>query len=235
MYKSQKILAGIFLGGILLGGIGTGVALVEYSSLAYAGEKEIGRENLVVQELDYAFDPSREKIRIVRGYQDRDAVVEADSSVPEGIVRYVVTYNKKIIRPTLSFWEETDWEEEYGQEGYAQQGDRQEGYGQEEYAQEEESPQQEEARMEVTEDISEAENVVPRKLICLQMETDYLGSDFGLMMENKDRILADLKEKKISSYHVVSVTDVRILANPRTISGILDRSRVYRSEYESRR
>ena len=104
MHKSQKILAGIFLGGILLGGIGTGVALVEYSSLAYGGEKEIGQENLVVQELDYTFDPMQEKIRIIRGYQDRDAMVETDRSVPEGTVRYVVTYNKRTIRPTLSFW-----------------------------------------------------------------------------------------------------------------------------------
>ena len=38
MRKVQKILIGTLLGGVLLGGIGTGVALVEYSSFAYAGK-----------------------------------------------------------------------------------------------------------------------------------------------------------------------------------------------------
>ncbi|MCI8659081.1 MAG: hypothetical protein HFG54_02380 [Lachnospiraceae bacterium] len=197
MHKSQKILAGIFLGGILLGGIGTGVALVEYSSLAYGGEKEIGQENLVVQELDYTFDPMQEKIRIIRGYQDRDAMVETDRSVPEGTVRYVVTYNKRTIRPTLSFWEDSPEEEEPGETD------------------------------------KESEEKQAHKVMCLQMETDYIGNDFGLMMENKDRILADLKEKKISSYHVAYVTDVRILVNPQTISSIQGRSREHDSDYGS--
>ena len=42
MRRVQKVLSGVFLGGVLLGGIGTGVALVEYSSLSYSGEKHLG-------------------------------------------------------------------------------------------------------------------------------------------------------------------------------------------------
>lgn len=211
MHRSQKILTGIFLGGILLGGIGTGVALVEYSSLTYVGEKEIGQENLVVQELDYAFDPSCEKIRIIRGYRDRDAVVVEDSSVPQGIIRYVVTYNKKTMKPALSFWEELDPEAV-----------------DEEYQQEEEQETLNEEQETVSETENETENITPKKLICLQMEAEYIGSDFGLMMENKDRILADLKKRKISSYHIAYITDVKILVNPKTISSIQAPSARYR-------
>ena len=112
MHKIQKILGGIFLGGVLLGGIGTGVALVEYTSLAYAGEMVIGEEDLAVRELDYTFTPGEEEIKITKNYPSRDAVLEADNRVPEGTVRYVVTYNKKIIRPILDFWEETPETEE---------------------------------------------------------------------------------------------------------------------------
>ena len=42
MGKIRMILASVFLGGVILGGIGAGIAIVEYSSLTYVGEKKIG-------------------------------------------------------------------------------------------------------------------------------------------------------------------------------------------------
>lgn len=113
MRKIQKILIGTFLGGILLGGIGTGVAFVEYSSFAYAGEKQIGQESLVTKELDFSFHPEKGKIKLVYDYWDRKCVEdgpELDETVPEGVVRYVVTYNPKTIEPSLEF-------ESYEEEG----------------------------------------------------------------------------------------------------------------------
>ena len=111
MHKVQMVLLGVFFGGVLLGGIGAGVALVEYSSLDYGGERRFGEENLVTREMDYTFVPGEEQVTIVRGYWE--APVEADDTVPEGIIRYEVTYNEKMVEPSLYFWE-TGFQEKEG-------------------------------------------------------------------------------------------------------------------------
>lgn len=123
MRKIQKILTGTLLGGVLLGGIGTGVALVEYSSFAYAGEKTIGEENLVTREIDFKFEPEKGKVVVVRGYWDRNYpnALEEDETVPEGVVRYVVTHNSKITDVELSFetYSQEEMEEVEEMEGVA--------------------------------------------------------------------------------------------------------------------
>ncbi len=168
MRKIQKILTGIFLGGVLLGGIGTGVALVEYSSLAYGGERMIGEENLVTREIDYSFVPEQEQITIADGYWTDH--VEVDDTVPEGIIRYVVTYNEKTVKPTLYFREANDKNQ---------------------------SPD-------------------PRE-ISLELHVQFISSDLALLMECKDEILEKLKQKKIFSYNIAYVTDVKILVNSKSI------------------
>ena len=55
MGKLRGVMTGVFLGGVLLGGIGTGIAMVEYSSLSYGGERLIGEEYLVTKNLDFDF------------------------------------------------------------------------------------------------------------------------------------------------------------------------------------
>ncbi len=240
MRKIQKILTGIFLGGVLLGGIGTGMALVEYSSLAYTGKRVIGQEDLVVRELDYTFVPGQEQVTIVKNYAARDAVLETDDTVPEGTIRYVVTYNEKTVRPSLSFWEEepevwedeefqgNDWPEEEYEEvagdgvgihetqggdagnkqpesGGTQAGDSGNG-------------QPESGGVQGGDSGNEQQQKPKRIGLCLDM--DYIGSDFSLLMESKDEILAALKEKKIFDYQVAYITDVRILVNPLSRSSI---------------
>lgn len=116
MHKIQKILSGIFVGGVLLGGIGTGVALVEYSSLAYAGERRLGEENLITQNMDYVFIPEEEEVLIIDSYWgEEDCRIESDEEVPEGIIRYEITYNEKAVKPRLNFWEAEEAEEESDQ------------------------------------------------------------------------------------------------------------------------
>lgn len=50
----------------------------------------------------------------------------------------------------------------------------------------------------------------------LFLTTDYIGDDFQIFMENKDKILADLKQKTLSSYQVVYIKEVTVRVNPET-------------------
>lgn len=107
MRRIQKILLGTFLGGVLLCGVGAGTALVEYSSFTYAGEKKIGWEDLETKNLDFSFDRQKGSLIVDTGFWGRRVSdgIEADPAVPEGIIRYEVTYNKKRVEPFLEFYE----------------------------------------------------------------------------------------------------------------------------------
>ena len=229
MRKIQKILTGTLLGGVLLGGIGTGVALVEYSSFAYAGEKTIGEENLVTREIDFKFEPENGKVVVVRGYWDRNYpnALEEDETVPEGVVRYVVTHNSKITDVELSFetYSQEEMEEVEEMEGVAE-GEEIEETERVEAAEDiaEMKGAEEGKEIEETEGVEEAEemgiqagmeNIPPQGYLSLQVR--YVGNDFEMFMQSKDEILNELKQKRISSYNVAYITDVRIKVNPKTM------------------
>ncbi|NBH73557.1 hypothetical protein D3Z51_16390 [Clostridiaceae bacterium] len=227
MHKAQKILGAIFLGGVLLGGIGTGIALVEYSSLVYAGERMIGEENLAVQELDYSFTPGQEQIKIIKNHLSSGAILETDSTVPEGTVRYIVTYNKKTIRPELIFWEdepEEEWEEEAAMETapFPEPANSQEGSepGQTPPEMPPEPPEATTASPEQDGGAILQQQEEKPKQILLRLGTDYIGSEFALFMESKDEILTGLKEKKIFDYKIAYITDVKILVNPQSLQDV---------------
>lgn len=204
MRRMQKILTGVFLGGVLLSGIGTGVAFVEYSSFAYAGEKQIGQQTLVTRELDFRFEPENGKIHVVRGFwngrimEDR---IEADENVPAGTVRYVVTYNEKRAEPFLEY-EEIEKEDlielEDGQET-EKQGVPEDGRG----------------------DAKDAEKTELPKQGYLLLRVYNVGNDLEVFLECKDEVLKEFKEKKISHYDVAYVTDVKIKVHPDTMPYIV--------------
>lgn len=104
MRKVQKILLVLFVLGVLLTGVGTGVALIEYSSLAYGGTKTIGEEHLITKTLSYEISDKTEEVILLGGYKryivDVTEVIE-DAMIPENEIRYVVTYNEKRIKPYI--------------------------------------------------------------------------------------------------------------------------------------
>ena len=51
----------------------------------------------------------------------------------------------------------------------------------------------------------------------LRLTAWYDNKEFKLMMENKNDILEELKQKKISNYEIVYITDVKIKINEQTI------------------
>jgi Cobalamin biosynthesis protein CobT (nicotinate-mononucleotide:5, 6-dimethylbenzimidazole phosphoribosyltransferase) len=221
MRRVQKVLSGVFLGGVLLGGIGTGVALVEYSSLAYAGEKHLGEENLVTRQLDYSMAPGTEEVWLIKSYWD-EAEAEADESVPEGIIRYEITYNEKLVRPVLSYEEDKDQEElseaEESLEGQVEAEESTEGEPEAEESTEE--GQEAEKGVEGKPEEEENEERVPGKIrrkTLLHLSIRNTGNDFAVWMACKDEILAELKKKRIFSYDMTPVTDLTIKVNPRTM------------------
>lgn len=221
MRRVQKVLSGVFLGGVLLGGIGTGVALVEYSSLAYAGEKHLGEENLVTRQLDYSMAPGTEEVWLIKSYWD-EAEAEADESVPEGIIRYEITYNEKLVRPVLSYEEDKDQEElSEAEESVEGQVEAEESTEVEPEAEEStEEGQEAEKGVEGKPEEEENEERVPGKIrrkTLLHLSIRNTGNDFAVWMACKDEILAELKKKRIFSYDMTPVTDLTIKVNPRTM------------------
>ncbi len=193
MRKLHKVLIGIFAAGVFLGGIGTGVAFGEYSTLEYGGKLLLGEENLVTRDLDYSFEPSQDQTIVIEEYWGGREIIE-DSSVPKGIIRYRVTYNEETIRPELVTWDFAEQECEY--EGEYTAG---------EY---------EDAKTEKVEEEYEREN---KKKIILGIQPNIINDDFDTVMKNKDKILEELKQKKIFDYDIAYITDVEVRVNPKSL------------------
>ena len=56
----------------------------------------------------------------------------------------------------------------------------------------------------------------------LYLTYDYKGNEFELFMENKNKILEDLKQKSLSSYEIPHITEVTVRVNPGTKSCVRD-------------
>lgn len=120
MRKIQKILLGVFLGGVLLGGIGAGVAFGEYSSITYAGKRTLESEKIVTENLDYQIDLEAGIVEIASAYYDGGIAsnIEYDSTVPEGTIRFQVTYNSMTVSPYLQFENPDEEEQEDETQGW---------------------------------------------------------------------------------------------------------------------
>ncbi len=211
MRRVQKVLTGIFLSGILMGGMGTGIAMVEYSSLAYGGEKLIGEESLVTKNLDYEFQMEEGTLELAGfRYWNREKIqeIEVDGTVPVGTVRYEVTYNEKSLSPNLVFEPYVEVEEELEVEE-EEEPETGEAEGEEAEAVNEDASIQEES--------GQQEKKESKRLGYLYLTASYHEDGFAVFMENKDRILEELKQGKISSYSMAYITDVKIKVNPETV------------------
>ena len=66
MRRYQKILLGTLCAGVLLGGIGTGISLVEFSSLEYAGERIVGEVRMETKTLEVEIEPGGRPLGALR-------------------------------------------------------------------------------------------------------------------------------------------------------------------------
>ncbi len=111
MRNVQKTLFGLFAGGVLLTGIGTGIALVEYSTLNYGGHKIIGDDYLVTNTFTYEIDENYSESVILEGFDynvSRVTEFIENSDIPKNEIQYEVTYNTNKVRPYIWSNESTD-------------------------------------------------------------------------------------------------------------------------------
>lgn len=104
MRKIQKVLLGVLAAGVLLTGIGTGVALVEYSTLNYGGQKIIGEGSLVTNTFTYELDEKQKDFILLEGFDynaSRVTELIEDNGIPKNEIQYEVTYNEKRVHPYI--------------------------------------------------------------------------------------------------------------------------------------
>lgn len=105
MRKRRVVLFTVFLIGIFLGGVGAGFAMTEWSSLEYGGTKLLGSDHLVTENFDFTLKDDGSRIILEAGCDANRCRngIEEDPSVPEGIIRYQVTYNQAVVEPFLQY------------------------------------------------------------------------------------------------------------------------------------
>lgn len=170
-----KLFLGVIAAGVLLAGIGTGTALIEYSTFQYGGEIIIGEENFVTETLEYHLDEEIEHVffkRVSASIFSGNMELMEDNELQEGVIQCDVTYNKKVMRPFL-------WEDDWNWNGTKQEGG-----------------------------------------LILGIGIDQISDEFVTFMEYKDRILDELKQKKLSSYRTAYVSGIVIRVNPEMMSRI---------------
>ena len=109
--------------------------------------------------------------------------------------------------------------EEQNQESQPWEGQSHEEQNQPEQIREEQNQEGQPQEGETAEDSQNKEPVYGGELY---LETRYKGNDFELFMENKDRILEELKQKKLSSYDIAYITEITIKVNPETKAYVKD-------------
>lgn len=217
MRKLHIALLGVFAAGVLLGGIGTGIAIGEYSGLEYRGEVLLGEENLVTKEFYFDFSPEENESVLLSychwGDERKDSLVVEDEAVPAGTVRYIVTYNEDMVRPSL-----INWKQEMDEDGWNVVED---------FDAEEDAALEAENENDTPVESGSDEAAVEKKQrrVVLELRNNWIGNEFDVVMSNKDQILRDLKNKKLGSYEVAGITNVEVRVNPDSMPYIDDQTR----------
>ena len=184
--RFRKCMTAVTLAGIFLAGIGAGVGFVEFCGFEYQGNVVLGEE--ATEETRLVWELGDEKFSSLHPYiPDRDTeniTVEKDAKVPKDEVWFDVSYNAEYGEPYLETYEE---------------------YG-ETWSFAEESLDGEEKEVRVAEKLGYAH-------IWTRSSVD-MGTEAEVIMEIKDRILKELKEKKFSTYSYPRIFSVEVRVNP---------------------
>lgn len=192
MRKSQIVLLIMLAAGAMLTGVGAGAAFEEYSSMKYEGTVLIGEEYWKTDTIIC----ERETGETVPLWINTDRYPESwnvelieDESVAREEVAVDITYNEGVYVPHAALEPVMELI-----------GEEPEDIGETEYVE----------KMETGTGTQQPEKTADR----LEIWISYKGSEFNILMENKDRMLAMLKEGKIASFEMATVKDVKIRVNP---------------------
>ena len=115
--KRRILYVGIFLAGALLMGAGGGIALAEYSSFEYLGERVLGQEHMGVTQLMAERNPELPFTVRGGGWDQGKVEFVVDDTVPDDRLIFQVEYNDQAITPYIDkeltkldpeVWEETE-------------------------------------------------------------------------------------------------------------------------------
>ena len=192
MRKSQIVLLIMLAAGAMLTGVGAGAAFEEYSSMKYEGTVLIGEEYWKTDTIIC----ERETGETVPLWINTDRYPESwnvelieDESVAREEVAVDITYNEGVYVPHAALEPVMELI-----------GEEPEDIWETEYVE----------KAETGTGTQQPEKTADR----LEIWISYKGSEFNILMENKDRMLTMLKEGKIASFEMATVKDVKIRVNP---------------------
>ena len=192
MRKSQIVLLIMLAAGAMLTGVGAGAAFEEYSSMKYEGTVLVGEEHWKTDTIIC----ERETGETVPLWINTDRYPESwnvelieDESVAREEVAVDITYNEGVYVPHAALEPVMELI-----------GEEPEEIWETEYV----------GKTETGTGTQQPEKTADR----LEIWISYKGSEFNILMENKDRMLTMLKEGKIASFEMATVKDVKIRVNP---------------------
>lgn len=192
MRKSQIVLLIMLAAGAMLTGVGAGAAFEEYSSMKYEGTVLIGEEywktDTIICERE-AGETVPLWINTDRYPESWNVELIEDESVAREEVAVDITYNEGVYVPHAALEHVMELS-----------GEEPEDIWETEYVE----------KMETGTGTQQPEKTADR----LEIWISYKGSEFNILMENKDRMLTMLKEGKIASFEMATVKDVKIRVNP---------------------
>lgn len=194
MRRIYKVIGGMLIAGVLIAGIGSGVAFAEYSSFEYGGEVVLAGSERFTKTLNYKVPEGTEVLDITT---DHHTVVEEDTSVPKDKVVIKILYltDDKDVTPEIIQTPDRDLEESYD----AMEGELEEPYDSKDTA---------------SETVQNKSGNSDKTYESIYVNCDYQYNDFRDIMRAKDLILSDLKNHKVSDYHLDQVEKIEIHINP---------------------
>lgn len=191
----------VFLTGVVLSGAGVSLTFVEWSSLSYGGKKTIEPENANIKTYSEAVDMSGMDILNVYNnqyaYRYTNVEIVESAEMPQDLAVVEISYNSDILEPYVKMdtYEDRDSGEGFTDGIYDELTDAE--------------------KEDVYEDAEKHQ---------LMQGNVYISSryydEFAEIMLVKDDVLQSLREKKLHSYSLRAVYEVKIMVSPESRSKI---------------